>query len=204
MKTLRAIGLVACAGLGAIYAWPARCEASVIINIVQSGGNVVETGSGTINLSALTSSGSANFVGAVEGTGGASQAIVGPSSASPITEYTGVSGPSSLGPGTFITANSGSGQTFGIWFNGQDVVVPAGYTSGAALSGSSTCTGTTIAGLGLTPGTYIFNWGTAGNADSLTVQIGAAAVPEPSTWAMMGLFAAGAGVVKCRRRKASR
>jgi hypothetical protein len=34
--------------------------------------------------------------------------------------------------------------------------------------------------LGLTPGTYTYTWGT-GPDQSLTVQIGSAAVPEPST-----------------------
>jgi hypothetical protein len=102
-----------------------------------------------------------------------------------------------------MTANSGSGQTFGMWGDGHDIVVPNGYVSGAALSGSSTFTGKTIAGLGLTPGTYVYTWGTGGNADSLRIQIGAA--PEPSTLVLAAVGGtAMAGSLWLRRRRAAR
>jgi hypothetical protein len=39
----------------------------------------------------------------------------------------------------------------------------------------------TFASIGLTPGTYTWTWGSGSNADSLTVQIGPAAVPEPAS-----------------------
>jgi len=37
--------------------------------------------------------------------------------------------------------------------------VPSGYASGAPISSSSTWNGQTLAGLGLTPGTYVFDYG---------------------------------------------
>jgi hypothetical protein len=49
--------------------------------------------------------------------------------------------------------------------------------------------GQTLASLGLTPGTYVYTWGTGVDADSLTVNV--EAVPEPAIWAMMLLGFAG-------------
>jgi hypothetical protein len=49
------------------------------------------------------------------------------------------------------------------------------------LNATDTYAGQTISSLGLTPGTYTWTWGTGAHADSLTVQIGPAAIPEPST-----------------------
>ena len=76
--------------------------------------------------------------------------------------------------------------------------VPANYISGDMLSASNTYGDSTLSGLGLTPGIYVYTWGLGGDADSLTVQIGA--VPEPSTWAMMILGFAGVGFIVYRRR----
>jgi hypothetical protein len=44
-------------------------------------------------------------------------------------------------------------------------VVPAGYTSGSALSETDTYAGKTFASMGLTPGTYVWKWGAFANAD---------------------------------------
>jgi hypothetical protein len=78
---------------------------------------------------------------------------------------------------------------------GTAIIVPAGYASGTALSGSVTYVGQTFASLGLTPGTYTYTWGSDPTADSLAVKIGAAAVPERGTWAMMMLGFAALGLV---------
>jgi hypothetical protein len=43
----------------------------------------------------------------------------------------------------------------------------------------------------LTPGKYVYTWGSGADDDSLTVNIGE--VPEPSTWAMLLLGFAGLG-----------
>jgi hypothetical protein len=78
------------------------------------------------------------------------------------------------------------------------------HTSGSPLSGTATFDDTTIAALGLTPGTYSVTWrnGTP-HADSLTVNIGMSSVPEPSTLALAGIAeVAGLGMARRRRHAA--
>ena len=73
-----------------------------------------------------------------------------------------------------------------------DLYVPDGYVSGSPLSDTATYDSQTFSSLGATPGTYEWTWGTGPN-QNFTLVIGAAAVPEPSTWAMMLLGFAGLG-----------
>jgi hypothetical protein len=54
--------------------------------------------------------------------------------------------------------------------------------------------------MGLTPGTYVYTWGSGANADSVTINI--SAVPEASTWAMMLAGLAGLSYLGRRSRKA--
>jgi hypothetical protein len=73
---------------------------------------------------------------------------------------------------------------------------PAPYVSGNSLNATDTYANTTISGLGLTPGTYTWTWGTGAHADSLTVQVGPGAptgAPEPST-ALVAVIGAAAFV----------
>ena len=195
MRASRTIGVLAC--IGALHAWAASGKADLTITFTQSGSDVVEMGTGTLNLSALSEiNGTFSVSGSVEGHGSFEQAIVGPSSAITLDGYDAVflSRPNGFGSGFQThTASSGSGQAFGVQDGGGDlaILVPTGYTSNTSLSGSSTFTGQTLASLGLTAGTYTYTWGTGANADSLTVQIGpAAAVPEPSTFLIAGLSGA--------------
>ena len=107
------------------------------------------------------------------------------------------SGPSSFGSSnSLFLASSGSGDVFGL-----DIVravgalfVPSGYTSGNPLSGSSTYSGVTFASLGVTPGTFVWSWGSGGSADSITLNI----IPEPSTAL---LFATAAGFLSLALRR---
>jgi hypothetical protein len=105
------------------------------------------------------------------------------------------SGPTRIGPGVNHGASTGSGDWVGIWFYTAGVLVPAGYVSGQSLSGTGTYSSTTIAALGMTPGTYTWTWGSGGNADSLVLTIEspaptAQAVPSLSEWAqfLLGLM----------------
>jgi hypothetical protein len=62
--------------------------------------------------------------------------------------------------------------------------VPTGYVSGAALSNTSTYDNATFASLGVTPGAYVWTWGSGAHIDSFTLVIGA---PEPSGVLLLAL-----------------
>jgi hypothetical protein len=161
-------------------------HASITIDITQVGSDVVASGSGTIDLRDLSYS----FTGFTQANMAPSAGLISMGVAPGLNladAYTGFTGPSAFGPGTQTQASSGSGSTFAIQVTGDPagvpiLVVPAGYGSGTFLSATDTYSGQTFANLGLTPGTNTWRWGTGADADSLTVQIGpAAVVPEPST-----------------------
>ena len=187
---LRASGLAGALMITA--AFTQRAEGSVIINISQVGLNVVITGSGTINLTALNLLGSAGVTTVLIPSNGVIEA--GPLTGS-ISEYGGAVGPTTFGPGNQTFPSSGSGNLFGII--ASDVVVPQGYTSGTSLLGSSTFNNATLASLGITPGTYVWTWGTGATADSLTLNAG---TPEPGSLSLMaaGLLLAG---LRMRKRR---
>ena len=150
------------------------------ITLKQVGANVVVTGSGAINLTGLTFV-SGGFV--ATGSMGPSIALLTVADGTGLSQYTGFSGPSSFGPGTtIINASSDSGDSVSIIgtavFPGPGIFLPAGYVSGAALSGSSTYNSATFASLGVTPGRYTWTWGTGLPNQNFTLQIGP--VPGPS------------------------
>jgi hypothetical protein len=65
--------------------------------------------------------------------------------------------------------------------------VPEGYVSGAALSHSMAFNNATFASLGLTPGTYVWSWGTGLPSQNFTLIIGGAGVPDGgSTVSLLG------------------
>ena len=143
------------------------------VTVSQVGPDVVWSGSGSFNLTALTPDGTevigAGFQGA--------QAIWVVGSVPPITldVYSGVTTfQPSFGTGGPIGTPSGSGDTFGILPNAtnRNLLVPTGYTSGSFISGSTTYVGATIAGMGLSGGTYTWSWGSGANASTLTMVIG--------------------------------
>ncbi len=173
-----------------------KVQAGVVININQVGSDVVMTGSGTINLTDLTYSYSGgNSAGIYPSI---SSLEMGPTSGGIVDVYTSITGPTSLGPGGPASATSGAGSLFGIYESSSYLEVPQGYTSGGQLSSTDTYSGATFSSLGLTPGTYTWNWGTGANADFLTVNIGVASVPEPTSVIMLGLGSI--ALIGCVRR----
>jgi hypothetical protein len=180
------LGATALVVLLGLSARPAR--AAMMVTILQSGPDVVVSGSGTIDLSALTLLGGPTLAGGI--TPDAATVITGPSTpAVGDAEYAGVIGPSSVGSGGFAGPSSGTGMVFGVFGHFGALAVPGGYVSDTSLSGTSTYSGKTFASLGLTPGTYTYTWGTGNHADSLTVQIGpaATAAPEPASLTLLGI-----------------
>jgi hypothetical protein len=202
-QTLRKI-MIAVAVATGFMAVCGRAEAAIVVNIEQVGANVVTTGSGSIDLSVLTEVGDGGTQPLLWGQSG--WVFVGPVGGGFI--YTGLTGPSSFGTGGLIgTTPPGDGTGDGFGFEASNtgefvhpvLYLPFGYVSGSTLSGSAIYDNTTIAGLGLTPGTYIYTATGVGN--TLTVNIGS--VPEPSsiTMATTALGLLGGVTFRRRRRK---
>jgi hypothetical protein len=90
--------------------------------------------------------------------------------------------PTSFGSGGGSIPTSSTGSIFGILPGGfgRTIIVPENYVSGTLLNGSTTYDNTTISAMGLTPGTYVWSWGTGPNADSITMTIGGSVTPTPT------------------------
>jgi hypothetical protein len=175
-------------------------ESAATITITQVGANVVITGSGDIDLTGLTN---ADESGPFPANGviwpDEDEILVGSSDNAGVDVYSGASGPTTMGSGAESVGTSGTGGLFGVGsalFGTPVIYVPEGYVTDTPLSGTSTFANTTLAELGLSPGTYVYTWGDPG---SLTVEV-SSGVPEPSTWAMMLLGFGGLGFLAYRRR----
>ncbi|CAM3164551.1 hypothetical protein SPAN111604_07820 [Sphingomonas antarctica] len=158
-------------------------NAAITVNIRGLGNNVVATTTGSLDLTGLTLgantyylqtavAGSTGYIG----TGAGSHNV----STDPFTllsAYTGLTGPASFGSGRFTNADSGSSNAFGLnasSFGSPYIFVPLGYLSGTSLVSRATFLNQTIATLGLTAGSYIYDSG----IDNVTVNIaGIGAVP---------------------------
>lgn len=202
--TLLAFGLSV-----ALYSNSAR--AAYVVNAGETGGNVVFTGSGSLNLGALQL-----IYALVPGLGfvvpnGSSITLTPGSDFASFGVYVvpSITGPVNFGTGGPFRISSGSGNALGVSgvSGAGQIEVPTGYVSGSDLgTTTSIVDSASFASLGMKPGTYVWSWGSGDNADSFTLNIGGNmddAVPEPSTWAMMiAGFGAVGGVL--RRGKRSR
>ncbi len=166
-----------------------RARAEFIFTFAQVGNNVTVTGMGSLNTTGAMSSGPF-FVPAADVDPSAAELFAG---GPPflIQFLTPVTGPTNFGPGGLTSADSFSGDDVAVAFG--DIAIPFNYVSGDPLSDSDTWLNTTISGLGLTPGTYIY---TLPN-DTLEVIV-PATIPEPST---LTILAAGLGLAGWWRRR---
>jgi VPDSG-CTERM motif len=147
------------------------------ITMEQMGSNVVANGSGAINLTGLSFMGPGSlgpginpFIAyLVTGQTGSGSA------------YGGFTGPTTFGAPLFTSPNTSSGDFVG--FSGSTtfpvLLVPQGYVSNTALSNSMTFNNATLASLRVTPGTYVWTWGTGLANQNFTLQIRSLGVPPP-------------------------
>lgn len=197
--------------VGSLLVAPLPSLAAITLRVEQIGDKVVVTGSGSANLTALSSPQQdlqwSNYINDLE-------VYVGPSVAATgnVGLYSGLTGPLIIGsdPTTFeipditgstgdlfgILADDGMGQSF--------LVLPDGYQSGNSLAGVSTYSFMTLAKLGLTPGQVnTWNWGTGPDADSLRLEVhGTTPVPAPAP--LLGVLAAYRTARNLKRRQRAR
>jgi outer membrane biosynthesis protein TonB len=148
------------------------------VTIVELGGNVVMSASGSLNINDLVL---VNPSAGPFGPGGlgvtTATFLMGANTIGlNATQYSGfTTTPSNFGTSGGGTQTSSSGDIFGVIKQGPtapySLIVPVGYTTGAAISSSQTFTGTTFSGFGLTQGTYTYTWGSGANADSINVVV---------------------------------
>lgn len=143
------------------------------VTISQVGFDVVWSGSGSFNLTDLTLTSSSNISPGFA----ANQAIWAIGVAG---NYDAYGGASLTYPTTMSTGGGGggsptaTGDLVGVIPGGPTnrvILVPSGYTSGSPLSSSVIYSNTTIAGLGLSGGTYTWAWGSGANESSLVMVI---------------------------------
>ena len=178
----------------AILAGSAGARASAIFTFVQSGGDVVGTLSGSLNLFGASAAGPTPSYGPTILPGLAYiNASPTPCCSNVGTEYQGVTGPSSFGSNVVDDATATGSGPFEV---GSDIlIVPAGYTNGAALDNTLTLVGT-FQSLGITPGQYVFTLPGATDG-TVTVNFDATAMPEPASGLVL---AAAFGLLGLARR----
>ena len=179
----------------------ARAQSSYVIDVTQVGNNVVETASGSIDLTGLNYQLTALYPN--YGGFNAYFGYVGVGYSSAVDVYTGFSGPGAFSFETsgFANASSNTGVTVSVQGNGDDLNIPAGYMSNTVLGlSTSTFDNTTLAGLDLVDGSYVWSW----SGGSITLNIEDAAVPEPASFAVLGVAIAAFGFMRRGRRIGAR
>jgi hypothetical protein len=154
---------------------------ALYITILEVGGNIVVSGTGSVNLTALTSAGSNAIVDRVD-PDNASVTIVEGNGSYVVDQYSGFTGPTSFGTGAGSLGSNAAinSNNFGFDTVTGLIYVPQGYVSGSQLSGGTQYVGESYSSMGVDAGSYTWNWGSGGNADSITVQVGAPITPTPT------------------------
>src|SRR5438552_1720856 len=169
------------------------------MTLQQVGSNVVANGSGAFNLSGLTGAGN------IDGGSSGVRASIGFIGIHPVggllPSYDGFTGPTSFGSSEHLfLADASNGNSVAI--NGLEgiLVVPVGYVSGNPLSNTMTFNNATLDSLGVTPGTYVWTWGTGLADQNFMLQIGSVGVPRVpdggSTVSLLGFVLLGLAAVR--------
>lgn len=178
-----------------------KANSQVLITLWEDGGNVVAALSGSFsNINGLISTGTrGNFV-----VGGMRpnnpDIFINPVTATNSQIYFGYNLTGTLGSGTaFTAANSATGGDSYIGIQAGSLLLPVGETSGT-FNSTATWNTHTFASLGLTDGNSLsITWDEG--RESLTVNVGTVAVPEPSTYAAITSLVCMGAVIYRRRLK---
>ena len=198
---MKALPLSLAAGLAFMFASPPPSAQALTITMMEVGNDVVMSGSGSLNLTALNGPipdlGSSPFVYP-----SFSSFLLG--SVGGIDAYNGmITFPSDFGPGMVGVVGDGSGEQFGpvqVFGFGQEIWVPAGYQSGAPLNASAIFLGETLATLGINPGVYVWSWGSGADSDDLTLNVEQSIPPVPGPLPLLGAGAAFGWSRRLRKR----
>lgn len=96
----------------------------------------------------------------------------------------------------FETSGDAFGFAPGEGLVGKQFLLPAGYVSGATLSGSMSFLGATLASMGITAGSYSY----ALPADTIQLTAGASPVPLPAAAPLLAAGLGGLALLSRRRR----
>lgn len=161
------------AGALALSLMAGSASATVLFAFEETGGNVVGTFSGSLDLTDAVAAGSESLVGGLD----PSRAVA--ALAGVVDSYLAL-GPTDFGPG-LLALGMAAGDA--IWLVGEGSIdanarigVPSGYASGGALAGTLMFPGESFASLGVTPGAYVYSLPN----DTVTVHFEPAAVPLPA------------------------
>ncbi|MDB4353115.1 PEP-CTERM sorting domain-containing protein [bacterium] len=198
----------------AVTALSQPASAGIIINAIESSGDVIISYSGSLDLSGFSTTSIASISSRVRGGGTSKTAIIqfAPSSGNQtryLSPFTGVfptTGNGGIGPGTTLfNATSTTGGTIPFGVSSTDIYVDISLPANSlvtGLSGSATYAGKTLTDLGIATGTY--TWTLKNSADTIVFNAGSSggsgAVPEPSTAIVMGLLGI-VGLAGNRRRR---
>jgi hypothetical protein len=176
MKTGLVILAIAIAGTLPIVSQSA--QASYIVTLDRVGSDVVATGSGAIDLTGLSFFGPTStltpFVDPEFGVIGTGPVTTTADFYIPLSTF---SGPTSFGSQFITTTTIGGGDWVSISGSAPSLALPHGYVSGGPLSDTATYDNATFRSLGVTPGTYVWTWGTGAN-QNFTLDAVAPAVPD--------------------------
>lgn len=175
-------------------------RAAVIIEVYETGGDVVFATTGNLNLRGATALSGINYDdGFIPG---GSNWYVASGTGSSVDNYalTAFDGPFGTSETFFSTPNSVSGSDFFIWGQGgqtPQVGVPNGYVSGDPIDSTMVFTGATIAGFTMIPGSYVYSLPN----DTITLNIrGDVIVPEPGAFSLLAVGLAVGLAMRLRRR----
>ncbi len=164
--------------------------ATLTFTLTQEGPDVVARVNGSVNTTAIPPVGSPANCNGPAGVGG-----VQPSTGtlcvagSPAQPHPGIVGPTSFGPGGTTVADFGAGDIAYVQGITGTLFLPSGYVSGTGLSGISRFSGTSLALMGVSLGTFTYTFGTGPTADTVVVVISDSgnAVPTLGEYGLLAL-----------------